>query len=428
MASKNFSSFLILIFVGIAFSIGLFSFIAFFFNQRTEFLFYTLYLFTLIFYLGKLPLLWEGFLEDLNFQLTSRVDTMLQIAANIFYYLFIRSFLNLKQELPMANKLVNITVAILGVLFLSEFVLNFVGDGNLTGVSLTQRMILVSCLFLILVAMILTKLRTVLVYIILIGSSILMLGSLLFSLYTNVNYLVLGLILEILIFALAILYKIKLINDERDRVRVEALESKNRALRAQINPHFIFNALASIQNLVNKDDKKASLEYLSKFGRLTRNILDGSMNTHVLLEEEIKMTKDYLELESLRFSERFEYSIEIDENIDPAGIEVPMLFMQPFVENAIIHGLLLKEEGERLLKIKFEKKEGFLVCTVEDNGIGREQSAKMKSTSYKKKSHGIEVTSQRFGHNDSVEIIDLKNDEGKPKGTKVILKVPLTMD
>lgn len=428
---RNISYTLILIFVGIAFSFGLFSLIAFFFNKRFEFLYYTLYLFTLIIYLGRFPLFWNNVLVNFDSKLLSRVDTGLQILASIFYFLFIQSFLNLRLELPKAYKLVNITIALLSALLLSEFVLYFVGNGDIQGVSLTQRMILVAVLFSILLVMVLAKLRSLLVYILLIGSSIVVLGSLLFSLHNNINYLVVGLILEVLIFALAILYKIKLLNEERERVSMEALESKNRALRAQINPHFIYNSLSSIQNLVIKNDKVASLEYLSKFGRFTRNILESSMSTHVLLAEEIKILRDYLELESLRFSDSFNYSIDVEEGIDPKEIEVPMLIVQPFVENAIIHGLMPKTEGERLLQIRFVKQKDFLVCTIQDNGIGRERSFENKSKIFQRKSRGIEVTSQRFGTSqilddlEPFEIIDLKDDKGNPVGTKVILRIPL---
>lgn len=423
--------FLILIFIGIAFSFGLLSFIAFFFNNRLEFLYYTLYLFTLIVYLGRFPLFWNVVVVNVDAITISRTDTGLQILASIFYFFFIQSFLDLKRGLPKAYRLVNITVTILFAILLSEIVLYIIGDETAVLVSFTQRMILVAILFSILVAMVLSKLRNLLVYITLIGSSVILVGSVLFSFENDINYLVISFILEVFIFAIAILYKIKLINEERDRVRVEALESKNRALRAQINPHFIYNSLGSIQNLMLKNDKVASLEYLSKFGRFTRNILESSMNTHVLLDEEIKILRDYLELESLRFSNGFNYTIDVDSSTNPEEIEVPMLIVQPFVENAIIHGLLPKTEGERLLQIKFFKQNNLLFCTVQDNGIGRDRSYESKSKVYQRKSRGIEVTSQRFGTSqildgvEPVEIIDLKDDKGNPVGTKVILRIPL---
>src|SRR5690606_18508582 len=112
------------------------------------------------------------------------------------------------------------------------------------------------------------------------------------------------------------------------------------ALKAQINPHFIFNSLSSIQHLIISNNKISSLKYLTKFSHLMRDIMERSMDSKSLLSDEIKIIEHYLELEALRFDHSFSYSIIIDESLNPSFVETPMLIIQPFIENAILHGLL----------------------------------------------------------------------------------------
>ena len=211
----------------------------------------------------------------------------------------------------------------------------------------------------------------------------------------------------------------------------ESYVNKTKALRAQINPHFIFNSLSSIQNLVTKNDKKQALNYLSKFGRLTRNILESSIDTNVLLSDEIKMLNDYLELESLRFNENFKFYINVDNELNTMNIEMPMLIFQPFVENAILHGLLNKISKDKVLTINFKKERYFMICEIDDNGIGRKASLEKKSV-YKKKSRGLEVTEERLmmlnqmeKNKANIKILDKYDFKGEPTGTKVIIGIPI---
>ena len=236
-----------------------------------------------------------------------------------------------------------------------------------------------------------------------------------------------GCSLEIIIFTIGLNYKVHLEFRENILLQQRALDEKNKALRAQINPHFIFNALNSIQNLIIKNDIRSSLKYLSRFSRLARNILETSIQPNATIDTEIELLKDYLELESLRFEKSFSYDIYVDPNLDTSSIEIPYMALQPFVENSIIHGLLPKNDGERKLTISFKKQDDTLLCIVDDNGIGRKISRERNKDFHgEKKSRGMEITSLRLNalgrRTEGYEIMDKIDSDGKPAGTTVIIK------
>jgi len=266
-------------------------------------------------------------------------------------------------------------------------------------------------------------------YFIVIGSFLYMVGALALLFTQTRIYMVLGSSLEILIFACGLTYKIQQEYQAKLKFQKESLLFENKALRAQMNPHFIFNSLSSIQHLIISGKKEASIKYLNKFSLLMRNLLESSIETNVVLTEEISLLEKYLELESLRFSESFQFSITVDEQLDPDTVEVPALIVQPFVENAILHGLLKKNEGEKLLQIRFKKVAHFIICEVEDNGIGRQASEALESElKNSKKSRGIEVTEKRLKMLNKSEdvffqIIDKTDKMGKATGTLVIIKI-----
>jgi len=206
-----------------------------------------------------------------------------------------------------------------------------------------------------------------------------------------------------------------------------------RALRAQMNPHFIFNCLNSINRYIVKSDQATASLYLTRFAKLIRLILDNSNSKNVILSNELEALRLYIDMESLRFDKKFTYAIQVDEDINPESIELPPLIIQPYVENAIWHGLLHKEEGGNLdIHISIEG-QNMLRCEIHDNGVGREKAKEMKSkTATTRKSLGMKLTENRLtllnehAHlNASVEIIDLKSEENKPLGTKVILMIPV---
>jgi ligand-binding sensor domain-containing protein/putative methionine-R-sulfoxide reductase with GAF domain len=210
-------------------------------------------------------------------------------------------------------------------------------------------------------------------------------------------------------------------------------EIEMQALRAQMNPHFIFNCLNSINRYIVKSDQATASLYLTRFAKLIRLILDNSNNKSVSLNSELEALKLYIEMESIRFEKQFTYSVTVDKNVQPDYINVPPLIIQPFVENAIWHGLLHKETAGHL-NIHFSRKiANILMCIIEDDGVGREKAKELKSKSTStKKSLGMKLTEDRLSllnrqtfMDATVEVLDLKNREGEPTGTKVVLKIPV---
>lgn len=204
-------------------------------------------------------------------------------------------------------------------------------------------------------------------------------------------------------------------------------------LRSQMNPHFIFNTLNSINSYVIKNEPKQASVYLTKFAQLMRMILDNSQSKFISLQRELDTLELYVFMERLRFSNGFNFNIDMCMEIDAQQVEVPPLILQPFIENAIWHGLLHKEgSGTVTICIDMEEQDWLLV-QIEDNGVGREQSASMRSHSlHKTKSYGLEITARRLSllaqedeQHKFVDIIDLKDEQGNACGTKVVLKIPV---
>lgn len=232
--------------------------------------------------------------------------------------------------------------------------------------------------------------------------------------------------------------KIKQANAEKElllsNLNHDLAVTKLTALRVQMNPHFIFNALNSIQQMVLRREDVSATKYLSKFSKLLRIILLQSDKTTVPVNEELEILNLYLELEALRYSDSFEYSVTVDDMIDKDETEVPTLLIQPFVENAIWHGLLHKQ-GLRKLFVHFGLNNNEqLVCTIDDNGIGREAAAKIFENEIEDNQHtgkGIKAAEERLQlfnqeqRTDSqLEIIDKKDENGNATGTTIIVTLP----
>ena len=227
--------------------------------------------------------------------------------------------------------------------------------------------------------------------------------------------------------------------EEKQKARIEALQNKQKAvetrlqsLRLQMNPHFLFNALNSIQQMILANEEMVATRYLSRFSKLLRTILVHSDKETVTLKEEVEILKLYVELESIRFKDAFHYEITCDNEIDAEEVKIPTLLIQPFVENAIWHGLMHKE-GQRNLKIEFIDKDEFIHCIIEDNGIGRIRAKEMKlktGQDIKHTSKGIQVSEERLkaiqcnGVEGSINIIDLSDAEGNASGTRVEIIFP----
>ena len=210
-------------------------------------------------------------------------------------------------------------------------------------------------------------------------------------------------------------------------------ESEMSALRAQMNPHFIFNVLNSINRYILMSDGETASRFLTQFARLIRLVLENSKTAKVPLSADLEALKLYINMEKLRFLDRFDYQINMEPDIDQQYTQIPPLLIQPFVENAIWHGLMQKEDGGMLLVNVSHTDEELLSVTIEDNGIGRAHSALLKSkTALNHKSYGLQMTKDRisivnklYGIQTSVGIEDLFNADGQPAGTRVTITIPV---
>ncbi|MGB5007881.1 MAG: histidine kinase [Ferruginibacter sp.] len=213
-------------------------------------------------------------------------------------------------------------------------------------------------------------------------------------------------------------------------IKQQLAELEAKAIRAQMNPHFIFNSLNAIQETIITEKVDAAYDYLSRFSKLLRMVLDHSEKNFISLNSELETIRLYLSLEALRFSQSFTYSVALNEELDKDDIFVPSLLLQPFVENAIWHGLSNKD-GEKKLLLQFEEKEGNLVCIILDNGVGREKAAEIKmnklgagrfeSKGTKLALQRIEILNRERPGSAKIETVDLYDDAGNAAGTKVIV-------
>jgi len=207
-------------------------------------------------------------------------------------------------------------------------------------------------------------------------------------------------------------------------------ELKLQALRAQMNPHFVFNTLNSIQYFISSNERKAAYHYLSKFSKLMRRVLDNAEKSKLPISEELDSLKLYLELESLRFEGKFNYKIDVDAKIDVHNIEIPTLLIQPFVENAIHHGLRFKRSNGTL-HVQISLEDNSIICIIEDNGIGIQKALKSKNKNGGHKPVGLKVSQERLAtlnelrkNGRGVEIIDLAKTNGGT-GTRVKIVIPI---
>ncbi len=202
-------------------------------------------------------------------------------------------------------------------------------------------------------------------------------------------------------------------------------EVEMRALRAQMNPHFLFNSMNAINSYIVRNDTAAASDYLSRFARVMRNILENSQHPTVTLEKEIELLTQYLEVEQKRIEQGFQFDIQVADEVDTFETRIPSMILQPFIENAIIHGIRPKKEGQGLLRIHISKPPGgHICCIIEDNGIGR--SIKSANTN---PSMGLKITADRLQlwHQHKVanpiQFTDLTAANGSPSGTRVVVLI-----
>lgn len=247
----------------------------------------------------------------------------------------------------------------------------------------------------------------------------------------------------VILFAAAlavIIYRLLLSNVRREeRLKAEfdnkLSEIQMQALRAQMNPHFLFNSLNSIKYYAISKSKDETASYLSKFALLVRSILNNSKSRTISLSDELEALQLYIEIEHIRLEGKFDYRFDIDGGSHIRQAQIPPMILQPFVENAIWHGLMHKE-GKGLLLVQVRDMGDRIQCIIEDNGIGRARSAEIKKAQMDhKKSVGMQITSDRitlinriYGIDTQVQVVDLADADGTPSGTRVVINIPLIRD
>lgn len=216
---------------------------------------------------------------------------------------------------------------------------------------------------------------------------------------------------------------------EKVAYKYQMIELEANALRAQMNPHFIFNCLNSIKSLIQKNEQEKAISYLTTFSKLIRTVFQNSDKREITLYDEIETCRLYMQLESMRFGNKFRYRFDVDEGIDLKSVNVPSLIIQPFIENAIWHGIMPKEE-QGSIGVRVNKSNDAVCCIIDDNGIGRKTS-KQNMFSSRDSSHqskGEHLTQARLeidnlinGRKTEVRIIDKQDENAKSLGTTVIL-------
>lgn len=213
------------------------------------------------------------------------------------------------------------------------------------------------------------------------------------------------------------------------------LQLELRSLRAQMNPHFIFNSLSSIHRYIWSNNQEEASDYLTKFSKLMRMILDNTQHTFIPLNKELESLRLYLDLERLRCNDVFDYRIEVNEGINEEEVMVPPMIIQPYVENAIWHGLVHKS-GKGILDIIVGLNNRTLICSVTDNGIGRRKAMEIKEKKGQvHRSMGMKVTEGRIelirkinnNRDTNVTITDLEDEQGEPAGTRVVIMLPVEL-
>ncbi|MGC1514689.1 MAG: tetratricopeptide repeat protein [Maribacter sp.] len=238
-----------------------------------------------------------------------------------------------------------------------------------------------------------------------------------------------GICLVLLMIIFYILYRQSQLNAEKKLLTLE-----QSILRSQMNPHFLFNSLNSIKLYIINNEKKNAVHYLNKFSKLVRKILETSSQKEISLADELETVALYMNIENIRFSNEITFNMNVESDIDTHTIKIPSLILQPFLENAIWHGLSSKE-GEKRIDVSVKKtKDGFIQISITDNGVGRAVAHHIKESKVlKRKSVGIDITKERlenfsrdYANNFSVEIVDLYNGDTTANGTEVIILIPTT--
>jgi sensor histidine kinase YesM len=399
-------------------------------------------LFALSIYLLQhvIPANFTGFYNYFNFSL--------QFLAYAAFIAFARDLLETRTHLIKWDKYFEIEIKILLILAgLFVFIQYFLGY-NFQVKAFTAIAPFLTIFTLVSFYVVLTRIRDIF-------SIYFVIGSLIYVIFANISFLeliigpdffesieiqpmfflYLGAISQSIIFSIIIGFIIKRIQNKSKNAEVrlanklkEMEELKMTALQSQMNPHFLFNSLNSINNFIIKSEVEKASDYITKFSKLIRVILNSSSSPTSTLLEEISILALYIKLEQMRVSGGFDYVVEIDKTLNLETIKVPTLFLQPFIENAIWHGIM-KKEGEKIITLSIKEDNGYVMCIILDNGIGINKAKELNHMSQKRKFLGAETTENRIRllyQNRGVEIKTKDISSETNTGTQVSIRFPKT--
>ena len=456
-------------------------------SKQKTFLYYGLYNLFLLSYVNiKNPFFFEAIHNFLQTYHLASYNWFSQVIYNSMLFLFYRAFLDLEVHYPKFNRVLYrflvIQVVVASLLFFYTIV---TANYHVFDVAFFYVFIPVMSAFVLYALYIALKIPNKLGYFIVVGVVLYNFFAY-YSLYDSftytsgtepLNFFFIGIILESIVFILGLGYKVKLIYDEKVNAQQRIIEEQNEnqllrdnhqkelekeleekvgelkqalqksedeklkslrlsfeneisllkleSLRSQMNPHFIFNALNSIKVYLIENDKEKAVYYLNKFSKLIRKILESSRTDSISLEEELEIIELYMSIENIRFGQKIDFSIHRNE-VNVAAIKVPALILQPFIENALWHGLMLRE-GEKIITIDVSQENNTTRLSITDNGIGRKRAQEnVAKKSYKRESLGLQFTNERISHfnqknqsNYQFTFVDLYDDNQNAMGTRV---------
>jgi len=434
-------------FIMLGFFLSLFMLSQFLIYRDKSYVYYGIYLFIgSLYFLHRYELDFEHsilFAYCMNYY--SRFEPFLTYGLLLSYTLFGREFGDFKgkAKIQIDKYVRRLVFCVLFALTIHVLMITFSYDAYLNRTNRLMKIALLA--FILPLGVVFYRHRTKLTALFLIGSFILVFGTVIafmnrliiesFPVFSGVKYdsyftMRIVSLLDFFFFLLALAYKARLVQEDKNRAELEVLEAQFKALKAQLNPHFIFNCLTSIKSLVQLNRNEKADIYLGKFARLVRMILEFSDKKLVTLDDELEMCRLYIDMEKMRFGQDFNYKPDIASEIEPDLVPVPSLFLQPYLENAIHHGLRQKQ-GKKILSLEIRQTPTHTICTIDDNGIGRTAAqAQTANDPLRKKSYGIKLTQQRLQlyrekHERDIQahITDKYDDEGKPTGTHVRVEI-----
>lgn len=477
--------------LGVLFVLTVYHFMLYFQHKDKTYLYYSLYTF-LIFISHIIDAPHSFFMEIIPENILwglSKIDFYLVWSYNIFYFIFAFTFVDIRTEFKKWHKGIFTSVYLLfGITFFFEISyllsdnFNFIKYGNLFFLAMIVPLAITSFIPLF-------KSKSQIKYYLITGALVLFITSITAELIvrlgliqdgSEISYSIfyIGILIENMFFSLGLGQKQKQIIKEKEtsqkklilqlreneslkekinqqlsievnslnkQVEIDRLDSINAKyekelaelkvtlLRSQMNPHFIFNSLNSIKLYIINNEKENAVYYLNKFSKLIRKILASTLVKEVSLAEELETMELYMNIENIRFENKIEFTINIDDSINIETIKIPCMILQPLIENSIWHGLSSKKGSKKLQIILSRKQKKYVIIEIEDNGIGREAAANLGEKKIRKKhSLGLKLAKERLRNyykskfvSSSLKIIDLYDEDKHPSGTKVLLKIPL---